>query len=105
MKYNAGSEGSFQMLAQSSQWRGLEILELSNLAVEPNTIIGVFVSLKALCEVKLANLPLLDDSIFAPTSSVDWSLPPLTVLNLQDVPSVSARGLVAYLSQPGKPLF
>jgi len=105
MKYNAGSEGSFQMLAQSTLWRELETLELSDLAVEPLTIISVCDSRNALRDVKLANLPLLDDSIFASTLSTDVSLPPLTILDLRDVPNISAGGLVAYLSQPGKAAF
>lgn len=105
MKYNAGSESSFQMLAQSTLWRELEVLELSNLAVEPYTIIGVCDSLNALREIKLANLPFFDDSIFAPISPADMSLPPLIILKLQNVPNISARGLTAYLSQPGKTPF
>lgn len=105
MKYSAGSEGSFQMLAQATPWPELETLELSNLTVEPHTITNVCDSLRALRDLKLANLPLLDDCIFAPTSLIDLSLPTLTVLSLQNIPHVTIGGLVAYLSQPGEAIF
>lgn len=101
MKYNAGSEGSFQMLAQSNQWRELEVLELSNLAAEPNTMVYAFASLTALREVKLVDMPLLDDAIFVPASSDTPCLPPLNVLTIQNAPNISIGGLMAYVSQPG----
>lgn len=64
-------------------------------------IINVLVSLKALHEVKLANMPLLDDNIFTHLPSTNIPFPPLTIMTLQDVPHISAGGLVTYLSQPG----
>lgn len=98
MKYAGGAEGSFQMLAQARQWPNLEAVELLHLTMEPATIANVFTSLKALRHVKFTNLPSLDDSIFG---SVHMSpIPPLTVLEFQDVPNISAKGLLAYLSFP-----
>ena len=97
MKYTGGAESNFQMLGHSRHWRNLEALELSHLEVESTTILEVRATLTALCEIRLANLAMLDDSIFGP--SINGSLPPLTKLTLQDIPNISADGLISYLSQ------
>ena len=99
MKYFRGAEGDFQTLERSEHWQGLESLELSNLTVEPSTIIDVFVSLIALYDVKLANMPLLDDDIFL-SSPTSVSFPPLAKLDLQGVPNITIEGLTSYLCQP-----
>lgn len=99
MKYQAGAEASFTDLGQSRIWRHLEILELSNLLVEPATLVQVLSSLFTLRRVKLSNLSLLDDSVFRSNPSIP-PFPPLTSLSLEDVPNVTADGLVAYLSRP-----
>jgi len=99
MRYLHGSESSFQTLAQSRRWRNLEALELSHLAVEPTTIIDVFTALTALREVKMADMPMLDDSLFDSTTP-GISFPPLAIFSLQATPNISATGLVTYLSQP-----
>ncbi|KAF6226055.1 hypothetical protein HO173_012545 [Letharia columbiana] len=97
MKYAGGAEASFQMLAGARQWPNLEALELLHLAI-PATIADVFASLKALRHIKFTSLQSLDDSIF---SSLHMSpFPPLAVLEFQDVPKISAKGLLAYLSCP-----
>ena len=99
MRYFHGSEGSFLAQVHSRRWRDLEAIELSHLAVEPNTIINVFNSLTSLREVKMIDLPLLDDSIFE-SSAIGSSLPPLVKISLEETPNVSADGLVNYISQP-----
>ena len=96
MKYAGGAEGSFQMLTQARQWQNLEALELLHLAVEPATIADVFASLKALRHIRFTSLRSLDDSMF---SSIHMSaFRRLAVLEFQDVPNISAKGLLAYLS-------
>ena len=97
MKYVGGAENSFQSLAHSRHWRHLKALELSHLEVDSSTILEVRGTLEALRELKLTNLAILDDSIFGP--SINGSLPPLAKLTLQDIPNISADGLIAYLSQ------
>ena len=97
MKYTGGAESNFQMLGHSRHWRILEALELSHLEIESTAILEVRATLTALCEIRLANLAMLDDSIFGP--SINGSLPPLTKLTLQDIPNISADGLISYLSQ------
>ena len=95
MKYADGAERSFQVLAQAGQWPNLETLELYHLAMDPATISDVFTSHKALRHIKLTNIQTLDDNMFG-----SMHIPPLAVLELQDVPNVSAKGLLAYLSCP-----
>ena len=97
MKYVSGAENSFHNLAHSRHWRHLKALELSHLEVDSSTILEVRGTLDALREVKLTNLATLDDSIFGP--SINGSLPPLAKLTLQDIPNISADGLITYLSQ------
>lgn len=98
MKYAGGAESSFQMLAQTRQWPNLEALELLHLAVEPATIADVLASLKSLRHTKFTSLQSLDDSMFG--SMHMQPFPPLTVLELQDIPNISTKGLIAYLSNP-----
>ena len=97
MKYVGGAENSFQSLAHSRHWRYLKTLELSHLEVDSSMILEVRGTLDALRELKLTNLAMVDDSIFGP--SINGSLPPLAKLTLQDIPNISADGLIAYLSQ------
>ena len=98
MKYAGGAEGSFQLLAQKRQWPKLEALELVHLAVDPAAIADVVATLKALRHVKFTSLRSLDDSMFS--SMHMRPFPPLAILEFQDVPNISAKGLLAYLSYP-----
>lgn len=97
MKYAGGAEESFQMLTRTGHWPNLEVLHLvSHLAVDPGTIAEVIASLKILRHIKFTSLHSLDDSMF---ESMHVSpFPPLAVLELQDIPNVSAKGLLTYLS-------
>ncbi|KAL6722142.1 hypothetical protein ACLMJK_001249 [Lecanora helva] len=92
MRYFHGSESSFQALPQFSQWPHLEVIELSHLAVEPSAIAAVLGSLSALREVKLLDLPLLDDTLFE-------SFPPLLKIHLQGASEISIQGLMTYISR------
>lgn len=99
MKYTTGAEGSFSMLPQTRQWQNLEVLELSHLSIEPSALIYALSSFPVLHQVKLLDLPLLDDTIFH-SNPQQISFPPLTKLSLQDTPNITANGLLTYLSQP-----
>lgn len=99
MKYLSGAESSFTSLGRAKPWRRLEALELIDLDVEPAILVQVLSSLSALRELRLANLPLLDDDIFK-LNSTSFPMPPLTTLSLEDAPNISADGLVTYLLQP-----
>lgn len=98
MKYQAGAERSFAKLAQSRHWQKLETLELSRLEVEPTILVQVLSSFSTLHHVKLANLPLLDDTIFKSIPPTPL-LPPLASLFLEEAPNISVEGLVAYISR------
>ncbi|KAL8824769.1 MAG: hypothetical protein Q9191_004833, partial [Dirinaria sp. TL-2023a] len=99
MRYTAGAERSFIMLPQTRQWQNLEVLELSRLLVEPSMLTYALSSFPVLQELKLVNLPLLEDSIFQPGPQRN-SFPPLAKLSLRDTPNITASGLATYLSSP-----
>ncbi|KAL8819176.1 MAG: hypothetical protein Q9223_002329 [Gallowayella weberi] len=99
MKYLHGAERSFALLSQSRAWQNLEILELSRLEIDPNTLVSVLASFPALREVKVEELPMIDDSIFHRNNSTS-RLPPVGKFSLQNTPGVTAGGFGAYLSRP-----
>ena len=99
MKYGSGAERSFAKLSQTRLWQNLEILELSQLAIEPSTLIYALTSFPILHELKLHGLPLLDDCIFG-SNPQRLSIPPLTKLILEDSPTISTEGIMKYLSRP-----
>ncbi|KAH0541774.1 hypothetical protein FGG08_003796 [Glutinoglossum americanum] len=99
MKYVSGSEQSLLSLAQTRCWQGLEIVELSQLNVEITELLRVLSSLPVVREVKINELPWLDDTIFQVTSG-PAKFPPLQKLDLHKVPGITAIGLTAYLSRP-----
>ncbi|KAI9760716.1 MAG: hypothetical protein M1835_000112, partial [Candelina submexicana] len=99
MTYNSGSEESFALLAQRRHWQGLQIVELSRLNVEPSTLLRVLASLPTLHELKVTDLPWLDDTIFQHTSTLP-PFPPLQKLLLEDTPNITAAGLSTYLLRP-----
>ena len=99
MKYFAGAEGSFTALAHHRPWQNMETLELAGVSVEPSTLLYVLGSFPVLHQLKLVDLPWLDDQIF----TINPSIPPFPAINkltLDNIPLVSAHGLVLYLSRP-----
>lgn len=99
MKYQAGSETSFMRLAHAPSWQNLETLEVIGLQLEPDTLLYVLASFPALCELKLAHIQSLDDTFLTPNVTLP-SFPPVKTLTVEDLPSVTAAGLVAYLARP-----
>ena len=99
MKYLNGSEQSFTDLAQARHWQCLEILELSHLNVEANTVRYVLSSFPALHQLKVNDALWLDDSIFDTIPSLP-PLPPLHTLWVENAPGLTAHGLQTYLSRP-----
>ena len=99
MRYAAGAERSFAKLIQLHIWQNLEILELSNLAIEPATLVYALDSFPVLHELKLSGLSLLDDTAFHPNPQ-RLSIRPVTKLSLEEAPNVSTQGIMAYLSRP-----
>lgn len=99
MKYLRGAERSFALLSQSRPWQNLEILELSRLEIDPNTLVSVLASFPALHELRLEELPMIDDTIFRRNNSTP-SFPPIATFSLQNTPGLTAGGFEAYLSRP-----
>ena len=99
MKYLAGSEGSFTMLAHTRHWQNLECLEISNLNVDPSVLLYVLASIPALHDLRIADVNALDDDTLTPNPNLP-PFPPLNHLTLENTPNVSEKGLLAYLSRP-----
>ena len=99
MKFTDGAEGAFSMLAQSKQWRNLELLELVCLDVDIVTLLMVLSSFQALQKVRLKDIHALDDSVFCHDLSYP-SFPPIASLALEKTPRISEAGILAHLSIP-----
>ncbi|KAI9852009.1 MAG: hypothetical protein M1838_002132 [Thelocarpon superellum] len=99
MKYAGGSEASFTTLASGQYWQMLETVELANLNVEMTALLGALGALPLLHDLKITDMPWLDDEVFRGTRSLP-PFPPLQRLSLENTPSVTAVGLGAYLSRP-----
>ncbi|WEW56220.1 hypothetical protein PRK78_001659 [Emydomyces testavorans] len=99
MRYAHGSEESFARIPHKPRWTNLELLELSNLDIEPSLLLLALSYFPRLQDLKLDSLPWLDDSIFKPAPSSPL-FPSLQRLTLQDIPKITANGLASYLSLP-----
>jgi hypothetical protein len=99
MKYNTGSERSLMQIPHQRIWQNLEILELCGLQLDTEDLLYVLGSFSALQDLKLVDLPWLDDSMFRPSSQNLPLFPPIKRLTLQNTPQVHAGGLATYLSQ------
>ena len=91
MKYEAGSEQTFTKLSRARVWPHLSILEVCGVILDPQSLCSVLHSLPELQEVKLAELPWLDDEIFG--ASMSPSFPMVPRLSFVKTPSVTALGL------------
>ncbi|KAL9093570.1 MAG: hypothetical protein Q9165_003965 [Trypethelium subeluteriae] len=101
MKYESGSEQSLELLA-NGLWPNIEVLELAHLAVEPSALRIVLASLTALRELKITDIPTLDDSVFH-TSPAFPPFPALQKLSLARIPRITHTGLIEYISNPQDP--
>lgn len=95
--YLGGSERSFATLADGQIWPQLEVLELNSLNVEPRMLRAVLSCLPNLRALKVSETYSLSDEVLV----ADEYLPPLPALEeliLKDTPSLTAAGIVDYLS-------
>ena len=99
MKYSCGSKKSFMDLPRTCQWQSLEVLELSGLDIEPQTLLHALSNMRLLRDLKCVDLAMLDDDVFQPSSSLP-SFPPVERLTLHTISNVHAGGLATYLSRP-----
>jgi hypothetical protein len=99
IRYSAGSESNFKSLTRMTQWMNLEVLELNNLAVGPETLLYVLGSFPVLHEVKLAGIQTLEDSMFLLNPALP-AFPALSTLVLEGPMKLSVAGILPYLSRP-----
>ncbi|KAL2865069.1 F-box domain protein [Aspergillus lucknowensis] len=99
MTYRAGAEGSFSQLPDSNPWSNLEILELSNLQIEPSTFRISLASFPRLHDLAIDNTPLLDDSIFSSTQGLP-PFPAIQRLTLRNTPNITTTGITEFLKHP-----
>ena len=98
MTYQAGAEGSFLDLGLSNRWSNLKILNLEGVALEPAQLVSATTSLLALQEMKLDNLPLLDDTLFT-GDFAGLRLPPVHQLKLCSITGITTQALQTYLQR------
>lgn len=96
MSYFSGSEDEFEFLEQR-QWQRIEVLDLSNLAIDPSTLRVVLASLPDLRKLSMSNMNWLDDSIFTQSPGLQ-DFPRLRTLSLERTPQITAKGLSTYLA-------
>ncbi|KAM5471977.1 hypothetical protein MauCBS54593_003384 [Microsporum audouinii] len=99
MKFARGAEGSFSRMPKTKGWPNLEVLELSGLNIETNllrTVLGYF---ERLTDLKLEDMPSLEDTVFKSVATLP-AFPPLQRLTLTDTPRITSQGLCWYLSSP-----
>lgn len=99
MAYYAGAEQSFEALAHYRLWMNLESLDLKQLDIELTALRMVLASLPMLQEVKLRDMPKLDDAAFQSTPNLP-DFPALPTLRIENAPGITADGLNAYLARP-----
>ncbi|KAI2643241.1 hypothetical protein GGS21DRAFT_495429 [Xylaria nigripes] len=98
MTYLAGSERSLETLSRGNVWPKLEVLELGRINMDPAILRQVLSMLPHLRALKASDCRMLDDDIFR-YNDVLPAFPALEELVLNDVPRVTADGIVAYLSR------
>ncbi|KOS18635.1 hypothetical protein ESCO_000380 [Escovopsis weberi] len=96
MAYHAGSEGSFVLLAAGRAWRHLEVLELTGVDVDANSMRAVLGALASLRALKVTQTESLSDEVLS--SAYGLPLPALEEIVLEDTPRVTAAGLIEYLA-------
>ncbi|TVY78547.1 hypothetical protein LSUE1_G005644 [Lachnellula suecica] len=96
MAYMRGSERSLELLSSGTLWRNLEVLELSNLNMDPTILRQALGSLSQLHALKVTDMKQFDDHLFQHSDYLP-PFPPLTELIFENTPNVTADGLSTYL--------
>ncbi|KAB5531280.1 hypothetical protein GE09DRAFT_381064 [Coniochaeta sp. 2T2.1] len=99
MTYMHGSERSLAQLAQGNVWTKLEVLDLVKINMDPSVLRQALSMLGNLRAIKVRESKHFTDELFY------WSdmMPPFPVLEefvLNEVPNVTAQGLVQWLAFP-----
>lgn len=99
MRYMKGAEKSLELLTGGMLWRNLEVLELTQINMDPTIIREVLGVLHNLQALKIRQMQVFTDDIFGHYDYLP-PLPPFVELVFEDTPGVTAEGLLTYLSQP-----
>ncbi|KAB8360568.1 hypothetical protein FH972_024308 [Carpinus fangiana] len=99
MSYYSGAEQVFESLAHYRLWMNLEVLDLKQLDIDLTVLRVVLASLPVLQELKLREMPKLDDAAFQSSRTLP-DFPALLTLRIEDCAGITASGLSAYLSRP-----
>lgn len=97
MTWLAGSEKNFVDLWSEPPWPSLEIVELSGMKVENESLVQVLASLPNLKHLKLKSMEWTSDDVFDPTFG---QFPAVENLELEGETSLTIDGLSRYLSRP-----
>ncbi|EEA24100.1 hypothetical protein TMatcc_007174 [Talaromyces marneffei ATCC 18224] len=99
MTYAHGSEMGFSQIVDSSLWKNLESLELSNLQVEESALRQALSSFPALKSLNMENISSIGDSLFMPNQFLP-TFPPIAKLTIRNMSAITAGGLADHLSAP-----
>lgn len=97
MTWVAGSEKNFVDLWIEPPWLSLEVVELSGMKVENESLVQVLASLPNLKHLKLKSMDWTSDDVFDPTFGL---FPAVENLELEGETSLTIDGLSKYLSRP-----
>ncbi|KAH8731777.1 hypothetical protein GQ44DRAFT_745818 [Phaeosphaeriaceae sp. PMI808] len=98
MKYNEGGEQTLESLMHG-YWQELSVLELHKIYMEPSVFRQVLGTLPQLSELRISNIPWINDSTLHSTPGLP-NFPPLETLKLDKAHGFTAEGLANYLSSP-----
>ncbi|KAK0123954.1 hypothetical protein ONS95_008942 [Cadophora gregata] len=98
MTYVRGAERGLEMLASGHQWHNLEVLELGKLNVDPTILRHALGSLPNLHALKVTDMISFHDQLFQHSDYLP-PFPALAEIIFENIPNVTADGLVAYLSR------
>ena len=98
MKYALGTEDELLSNSRAQRWQNLEILELNGVSLDIPALLLALTSFSALREVKLQHMLSLDDNFFDSPPTLP-PFPPVRTLALEDMPMITAHGIVSYLSR------
>lgn len=99
MTYMHGSERSLARVASGHVFRNLEVLELSNIQMEPTTILHALAVLDGLRALKIVESSVISDDMIAHNNDMLPAFPALEELILEKTPEITSRGLQAWLSR------
>ncbi|ETS77080.1 hypothetical protein PFICI_10954 [Pestalotiopsis fici W106-1] len=99
MTYLGGCERNLETLASGNVWTKLEVLELTRINMDPQTLRHCLSVMQCLRALKVTESRVMDDDFFR-YNDVLPAVPALEELILKEVPRVAAAGLEAYLSRP-----